>query len=291
MGGHAMKDENKMETAAGFNSFWDGTPLKRVRSGDGTSSLYGRRLAMHLMAQPETAMKLMSDRMMEDQGLLARILVFYPESTQGTRFGYEQSSQTKQALNTYNNRMDTILDAPLPLKEKTDNQLCPRVLTLSTEAKRAWIAFDTHLEKQRGKGGYFSRIAGLANKLPEIAARLAGVLALYDDLNCPEVNVKYMNAGIELVQYYAQEALRLKDMQSIDKDLTLAQRVLDWIQDKKYRYVPLQYIYQLAPITEIRNASTARKVMKVLQDHEYIAVIDGGRDIEGTHRKEVWEVL
>ena len=58
IGGHAMKDENKMETAAGFNSFWDGTPPKRVRSGDGTSSLYGRRLSMHLMAQPDPGMAL-----------------------------------------------------------------------------------------------------------------------------------------------------------------------------------------------------------------------------------------
>ena len=78
IGGHAMREENKMETAAGFNAFWDGTPLKRVRSGDGTSALFGRRLSMHLMAQPETALTLMTDRLMEDQGLLARILVCYP---------------------------------------------------------------------------------------------------------------------------------------------------------------------------------------------------------------------
>jgi hypothetical protein len=53
IGGHAMKDENKMETAAGFNALWDGEPLKRVRSGDGTSALYGKRvgcsLARHYM--------------------------------------------------------------------------------------------------------------------------------------------------------------------------------------------------------------------------------------------------
>jgi hypothetical protein len=87
MGGHAMKDENKMETAAGFNSFWDGTPLKRVRSGDGTSSLYGRRLSMHLMAQPETAMKLMSDRMMEDQGFcnMTGFPFFKPDKNQDSQ--------------------------------------------------------------------------------------------------------------------------------------------------------------------------------------------------------------
>ena len=291
LGGHAMKDDNKMETAAGFNSLWDGTPPKRVRSGDGTSFLYGRRVALHLMAQPETALKLMSDRQMEDQGFLARFLASYPQSTQGTRLWHEETAENIAALNQFYSRMRVILNTQPPLKEKEDNELAPRVLPLSPEARQLWIDFDTHLEKDRGAGGYFSRLSGLANKLPELATRLAGVLALYEDLNCSEVSTEYMKAGIELAQYYAQEALRLKDMQTIDKDLTLAQRILDWLKDKEYQHVSLQDVYQLAPVTEIRNASRARQIMKILVEHGHISCIAEGKEINGVHRKEVWEVL
>lgn len=291
IGGHAMRDENKMETAAGFNAFWDGSPLKRVRSGDGTSSLFGRRLSMHLMVQPETALKLMTDRQMEDQGFLARILVCYPASTQGSRVWREQTPEIQDAITAFNARLRQILNTPAKMKEGQDNELNPRPLPLSAEARELWIKYDEHLETQRGANGYFSRIAGLANKLPEHAARLAAILALYENLFCAEISGDHMQAGIKLAEYYSQEALRLKDMQSVDKDLSLAQRVLDWIGEKQYRVIPLQDVYQKAPVTEIRNARRAREIMTILLDHGHLTKIDGGMTIDSIHRKEVWRVV
>ena len=235
IGGHAMREENKMETAAGFNAFWDGSSLKRVRSMDGTSSLFGRRLSMHLMAQPETALKLMTDRQLEDQGFLARVLVCYPVSTQGNRVWREQTMETKAAISTFNARMLQILSTPAKMKEGQDNELDPRPLSLSAQARELWIKYDSCLEIKRGVDGDLSRIAGLANKLPEHAARLAGVLALYESLSCTEISGEHMQAGIDLAEYYSQEALRLKDMQAADKGLIMAQRILDWIIDKNMK--------------------------------------------------------
>lgn len=290
IGGHAMRDENKMETAAGLNAFWDGSPLKRVRSGDGTSSLFGKRLSMHLMVQPEAALKLMTDRQMEDQGFLARMLVCYPVSTQGSRIWKEQTPEIEAAIDAFCARLRQILNTPEKMKEGQDNELDPRPLRLSTEARKLWIEYDAHLETQRGPNGYFSRIAGLANKLPEHAARLAGILALYEDLLCTEISSDHMQAGIKLAEYYSQEALRLKDMQAVDRDLMLAQRIMDWIVDKGMNEIPLHDIYQKAPITEVRNARRAREIMTILVDHGHVYQIDGGMVIDGIHRKEVWRV-
>ena len=55
IGGHSMREEAKLLTAAGFSAAWDGEPIKRVRSGDGTMVLPGRRVAIHLMAEPDVA--------------------------------------------------------------------------------------------------------------------------------------------------------------------------------------------------------------------------------------------
>jgi hypothetical protein len=98
IGGHSLSEEKKLLTAAGLSGLWDGEPIKRVRAGDGTSILPGRRVAMHLMAQPDVAAirepdtsadaaikRLLSDQMLLGQGFLSRCLVSAPDSISGTR--------------------------------------------------------------------------------------------------------------------------------------------------------------------------------------------------------------
>ncbi len=41
IGGHGMSDDNKLRTAAGLSSVWDGEPIRRVRAGDGSIILPG----------------------------------------------------------------------------------------------------------------------------------------------------------------------------------------------------------------------------------------------------------
>ena len=48
-----MSPEHRLKTAATLSSVWDGQPIKRVRAGDGVTILVGRRLAMHMMVQPD----------------------------------------------------------------------------------------------------------------------------------------------------------------------------------------------------------------------------------------------
>ena len=55
LGGHGFSDEAKLRTAASLSQLWDGDGLRRLRAGDGLIDLHGRRLATHLMIQPEAA--------------------------------------------------------------------------------------------------------------------------------------------------------------------------------------------------------------------------------------------
>ena len=61
IGGHGMKDDNKLRTASGLSGLWDGEPARRVRAGDGATFYPGRRVAVHLMVQPNVASILFSD--------------------------------------------------------------------------------------------------------------------------------------------------------------------------------------------------------------------------------------
>ena len=80
VGGHGMSPEHRLKTAATLSSVWDGQPIKRVRAGDGVTILLGRRLAMHMMVQPDAAAVFFSDPLLRDQGLLSRVLLSAPDS-------------------------------------------------------------------------------------------------------------------------------------------------------------------------------------------------------------------
>jgi hypothetical protein len=61
IGGHGFSDEAKMRTAAGFSLLWDDGRITRVRAGEGSTALAGKRVALHLQAQPDVAARLFSD--------------------------------------------------------------------------------------------------------------------------------------------------------------------------------------------------------------------------------------
>jgi hypothetical protein len=79
IGGHGMSDDARLRTAAGLSAVWDGESIRRVRAGDGVTVLPGRRLAMHLMAQPDVAANWMCDSLLIDQGITSRVLVTAPD--------------------------------------------------------------------------------------------------------------------------------------------------------------------------------------------------------------------
>lgn len=59
IGGNALNNDNALKTMARWCKLWDGSPFDRVRAGDGSGCLYGRRMAMHQLAQPDVMQKLL----------------------------------------------------------------------------------------------------------------------------------------------------------------------------------------------------------------------------------------
>ena len=171
IGGHGMADNAKLRTAAGLSALWDGEPIKRVRALDGFTMLHDRRVAMHLMTQPDVAAIWFSDPLLVEQGLLSRVLLTAPELASGTRTWGEPASESDASMKRYGARLLDILEQPLPLAEKMRNELAPRTVPLSPQGRRLWVAFHDYVEERLGAGGELEPVRGLANKLPEHAAR------------------------------------------------------------------------------------------------------------------------
>jgi hypothetical protein len=126
IGGHGMSDDAKLRTVTGLSALWDGEPIKRVRALDGFTVLPGRRVSMHLMAQPDVAAIWFGDRLLTEQGLLSRVLVTAPEPASGTRICKEPLPVSDVAMNRYYARLLDILVQPLPVAPGTRNELAPR---------------------------------------------------------------------------------------------------------------------------------------------------------------------
>ncbi len=287
--GHSMNDDNKVQTAAGVSELWDNGVVERIRVGDGASKERGRRLSVHLMVQPDIARVMLSDRMLLDQGLLSRFLVSFPRSKIGDRMWKEPSPASAEALRQYYARSLLLLESPYVTATGNPRELLPRTLVLDAGARSEWIGFVDHNERQMGPGGELAPIRGLANKLGEHAARLATVLATFDNAQTESVTLDHMAAGIQIAQYYAGEALRLFHAGHADPDLVLAQTLLEWLHQRhRGKPIGLRTVYQMGP-NAIRSKAKASAVLKILEDHGYLRAAPH-TVIEGETHRQAWEV-
>ncbi len=275
IGGHAMRDEGRLRALTGLSELWDGSPLRRTRSGDGSIHLAGRRLSLHLMVQPNVAPMLLADDMASGQGFLSRLLVCAPASTQGTRFQREPAPWARPAINEYNRTIADLLARPPRLIG--DDGLDPQALPLTEPALARWRDFADQMERELAEDGIGSSIRGLRNKTPEMALRIAGVLTAIEEGT--EITVEVLDRGIRLATFYLSEAKRLYEASGITPEVSRALKLLRWLMDRKVEMISLRDIQIKGPAA-LQEASAVKAAVTLLQEHNLCrvtSVATGGR--------------
>jgi len=289
LGGHAMNSDNRQKTLAALNDLWQGNPIRRTRAGDGHATLYGRRLAVHLMAQPAVARAFMADRMAADTGFLPRFLICEPPSTIGTRF-HANTRSDGAALDAFRDRIGEILHTPLPMDEET-RELSPRLLPLTPEARALLVRFSDAIEMAQAPGGDLAHVTGYASKAAEQAARIAGVLTLWRDLDAPAVKAQDMANGIALAQFYLGEAVRLADAATVSQEIDRAETLRKWLLESwQYPEVMVREVVRQGP-NPLRESPKARAALGILERHGWLAPLEPGTVVRGAARKEAWRIV
>ena len=288
LGGYAMSKDNQTKTVTGLSKLWDGEPIDRVRSGDGLSVLYGRRFSMHLMIQPILTGQIFGNSTLTGQGFLSRCLCCYPTSNIGNRVYKAEDLTIDLAIRTYNSTINAILDKDLPLQEREEMGLKPACLTLTDDAKAVWIDFANQIEARQKEGGDLHPIKGFASKSAEHAARVAGVLAMFNSPETTTIDIEAINGGIAILNYYIAEALRLFHSASDDQELILAQKVFDWGMQHG-GLIALADLYRLGP-NAVRDKKVATRMMTILEDHNRAQRVAGGAEVNGKPRRDVWRL-
>lgn len=286
LGGHGMSDDAALRTAAGLSLFWDGSPVDRVRSGDGASKLFGRRVALHLMAQPRATFAWLSNPVLRDQGLFSRCLVAYPTSTAGTRMFRNEKADETPAAAAYVNRMSALLSGNWPINEFFE--LTPQHMGIGGAARSLWIEMSDQIEKSIS--GELKPIRALASKAAEHMARIAAVFTMIENPNATTVTEDGMQGGAVMTEFYLGEALRLAGVQPLHEKSDQASLLWGWLAQRGKRHISLPELVQFGP-AKLRKAESMRSVMDVLTDHYMVRKVpDGFVEYDGKGRREGWEV-
>lgn len=291
VGGHAMSKDHRLKSISGFSKLWDGSGVDRVRAGDGAEAFYGIRLACHVMLQPVAAMGLLGDPVANGQGFLARFLMCHPVSEIGFRLrtGYDPDSDA--IIQRFAAQITACLEADLPIAENTRNRLAPRQLALLPDARALLQAYALNIERLQAPGEALSTVTAFASKSAEQAARIAGVLTLFDDLNAPHVGCERMANGIDLAQFYLSEAQRLADAAIVPHEIQKAETLRLWLLEHwSEQLVSIRVIVRYGP-GSLRDAKKAKAAVSILQQNDWLMKLDGSAVVDGTKSRHVWRIF
>jgi hypothetical protein len=242
------------------------------------------------MLQHAVTSRLFGDATLDGIGLLARFLVVAPDSTAGMRLFRDPSAECRPVLDVYNARLTIFLDRKPQFMSGTTDALDPTPMRLSDTARQSWIKFHDAVEQDLADNRPLRPIRPFGAKMAEHAGRLAAVLAAYANPETVEIDAMMMACGISLVRHYAAELLRLQGIGSVNPDLRLAERLLEWWQARSDRRCHLAVIYQRS-LNAISDAATARRIVAILEEHGQVRRLPSGTVLDGVPRKDAWELI
>ena len=264
LGGHGMGKDSASRNQGMMNDLWSGQPIKITRATAESFRLYQRRLSAGLAVQPSVLAAFSKDGQARGIGFFARFLMTYPESTKGTRF-YDPPSDWN-CLNDWCDRIHELLN--LPLNIDADGGLQPELLRLDSDAKQLWIDGYNEIERELGRFGQFTEVADIASKSADNAARIAGLLHIYQHGVTGCVSADAMYAGLTLALWYLQESKRYFTQSKLDEKLTRADQFEQWLVRlclaQKNDAIGRSYVMQHSPIRALRNAAAIDEVIKIL---------------------------
>lgn len=254
----------KLTGAAFLREVWDNGSFI-VGRGRGAQRIVERRLSVHLTAPPDEGRAFLADPVLAREGVLARFLVAGPASRIGARPWCPPTLDP--CLGDYARQIGAGLD-PAAGTPADVSQVMTRVAEFSPAARDRWSAFAGEMEGRMAAGGDFAASRALAAKLPQHAARLAALIAGYE--NVAGIEEGAADGGIALARWYGAEALRLAPaaQQNVAEDQS--REVLAWLQ-RSHSKGPfaLADVYSDGP-SFARTSRAARALLRDLENAGHV---------------------
>jgi hypothetical protein len=135
-------------------------------------------------------------------------------------------------------------------------------------------------------GGNLAHIIGTASKTAVQAARIAGVLTLWQDLNAPDVQANDMSGAIALAQYYLTKASRLASASTVSAEIDRAEALRKWLLGGGLEAeVLVRDVMNRGP-NPLRESPKTRAVLGILERHGWLVLLDPRTVVRGAPLKE-----
>jgi hypothetical protein len=298
LGGYAMGPEKRLQMMSFLNRLWNGEMVDRHRVHDGSASAEGR-LAMHIMVQPDIAAPLLADVQAQASGFWARGLICQPESLMGTRF-YDPDNpapdEARRACSRFADRCESLLGRARDHVTEDGELQLPK-LALSKGAARRLADYNNEIEVGMASGGLYASLTAQAGKSAQQAARIAGVMTLFEDEKAQEVGEDRMADAIALARYFLEETRRLFEGSATDPQMREADGLRLWLIERwpeiageKGRdpgFVTPRDIMQWRG--RPKEANAVRALMAILCQHGWAEPADG-QLIGGVKARTAWRI-
>jgi hypothetical protein len=186
--------------------------------------------------------------------------------------------------------MRDLLRRELPLKDGTRNELRPRALTLTADAKAEWKQAYNAVEAAEAPGQRFEQCKAWASKSAEQALRIAGVLRLVEEPDAQTIDADTVRRAIEIALWHLNEAARLAGTAELSAEVRDAEALLNWCHDNGRTLLYSSAALQYGP-TRIRTAKSFKTAMGELERAGWASLIEGGMEVDGAHRRNVWRIV
>lgn len=277
-GSHGMGKESVMQNLAMLNSLWDGASLPVERRSSESFTVRGARLTMGLQVQESTLRAFFDSTkgLARGTGFLARFLVSWPRSTQGTR-QFTEAPAHWPSLGAFNDRLTAILNRPAPIDDS--GALIPVMLTLAPDAKAAWVAFHDAIEAELSNGGELHDVRDVASKTADNAARLAALFHTFAG-NTGPIDVEAMEAAARIALWHLHEARRFLGELAMPADVANPARLDSWLIDYCRREavdsVPTREIQRCGP-SGLRDKEVIADAIKELSELGRARLVQEGK--------------
>jgi len=266
-GSHGMGKDSAMRNMALLNVLWDGGTHSVGRRTSDSFTVSGARLTIGLMIQQATLREYFtkSGELARGTGFLARFLVAWPESTQGTR-KFTEAPENWPHLDQYHRRMTLILNQPTPIEE--NGSLSPTVLSLSPDAKAAWVEYHDAIESELAIGGELYDIRDVASKTADNAVRMAALFQLFEHGVDGAIRLDSFEQASRIAAWHLSESRRFFGELALPRELVDAARLDNWLINHCEREhttsVGKSDVLQRSPLRKKESLDTAIKELAQL---------------------------
>ncbi len=283
-GAHGMGKDSVMRNLATLNQLWDGVDIATERRTSESFTVRGARLTIALQVQ-EATLRNFFDRsggLARGTGFLARLLLAWPESTQGHR-PFSEPPDSWPALARFNQCIATILEQDTPIDE--DGALSPPVLPLAADTKAAWVIFHDAIESELRPAGELYDVRDVASKSADNAARIASLFQVFEHGISGAVGLTAFEGASRIAAWHLHEARRFYGELALPEEQANSVRLDSWLIE-----YCLRGNTNIVPRREVqRNVTPAHLRQKTALDCALAELEEAGRvrQVKDGKRKEI----